>query len=177
MSDVPREAIMMAAYYLFGTIEALADPKKMDQVFELMLKQKKWVKIYTDSRADDLLISGVAPVVLGMAPDIWRAARENNDIDFVIPQEGSFVVIDSFVLPAKTAKDAMVYKFLDFLYQKEVMQYHMEKYGICPAVSDVTPEGSGSFCPSGEQFKKLHFFQNVASEKKLNEMWIKLMAY
>ena len=54
--------------------------------------------MYADERIDSFLVSGTSPFVLTMSGDIARAMNAYPQVGFVVPQEGSFVDIDSFVL-------------------------------------------------------------------------------
>ena len=36
------------------------------------------------------------------------------NIDFLIPKEGGFVIIDNVVIPALSKKDDLIYKFINF---------------------------------------------------------------
>jgi len=176
MTDTIREAIYIPAQYLFGNIEALNDPENVEKVKELLIQQKKHVEVYSEVRAEDMLLAKSCPAVLGLSNDIWRAKRENPDIEFLIPKEGSFLSIDSVVIPKSTDKDDLIYQFINFLYQNDVFKHHVEKYGLCPTLKTIEAEGGEQFCPTGATFKQLHFFKDILPKKKLNEIWLAVMA-
>jgi len=176
MTDNIREAVYIPAFYLFGSIEALKEPGNLEKVKNLLIEQKRHVEVYSEVRAEDLLLSKSSPIALGLSNDIWRAVREDSDIVFVIPKEGSFLSIDSVVIPKATEKDDLIYQFINFLYRKEVFEHHVEKYGLCPTLKTIKPE-SGSCCPRGEEFDRLHFFKDVVPKVKLNEVWLSVMAH
>lgn len=177
MDDVPREVISMAAQYLYGDLYALQDAQKREEVLQLLVEQKAWVDVYNDARADDLLISGAAAVVTGISSEIWRVAREKNQLAFLLPEEGGFLVIDSLAIPTGSSKDDLVYAFINFLYQEQVVLYHMQKYGIYPAIRLSSEQESSLHMPTPAQFKRMSFFKNVISEEIFNDMWVRLMAY
>ena len=56
-----RELISIAALYLFGRYDQLNE-QEIEQIKSLLLKQKPHVEIYTDSRPEYVLASGVVPV-------------------------------------------------------------------------------------------------------------------
>ena len=176
MTDAAREAIMIAAQYLFGTIEALKDPQKRKQIKKMLIKQKKWVQLYTESRTEELLLLDSAPVIAALSPDVWKAKQEkkNNLIEFLIPKEGSFIFIDNFVVLASTQKDDLVYTFLNYMYRPEVVVHHMAEYGSCAPITGI-PADSSNYCP--KNFSKFDFFRNVISEQEVDSIWIDLMAH
>lgn len=176
MTDESREAIMLASYYLFGTIDIAKDPEKIAQVKQLLIAQKKWVEAYSESRSEYLLVSKSCPVVFALSPDIYKVKDDHPNLDFIIPQEGSFVFIDSIVIPATTDKDDMIYTFINYLYRREVLEHHRNKFGFCSPVLESVPKMPENFCPSAHTFKNLHFFKNVIPQPLVNDIWITLMS-
>ena len=176
MTDNIREAISITAQYLFGNVEALKDPANLEKVKETLIEQKKRVEVYSEVRSEDMLLAKSCSVAVGLCTDIWRAARENSDIGFLIPKEGSFLNIDYIVIPESTDKDDLIYQFINYLYQPEVFDHHIEKYGLCPTLKTDEVQKSKNFCPPVEEFKLLHFIKDTISKKKLNEVWLAVMA-
>lgn len=176
MTDNIREAIYIPAFYLFGSIGALKDPGNLEQVNKLLIKQKAHVEVYSEARAEELLLSKSCPVALGLSNEIWHAMREDSDIAFVIPKEGSFLSMDSIVIPKTSDKDDLVYQLINFLYKQEVFEHHVKKYGLCPTLKTIQPE-CAACCPSGEKFDKLHIFKDVVSKSKLNQVWLSVLSH
>ena len=175
MGNNPREIILLAAFYLFGSIDNL-DDQKIEKIKQLLIKQKKWVEVYADLRADFLLSSGTCPLAVGVSGEIWQAARFDEDVDFLVPKEGTFMVLYNFAMSAKTKKQDAIYKFLNYLYQSRVMEHHANVYSIFPVTTNVSL--SDYFVKSIEQIwrepRKTKLFRNVLSEEQINEVWIKL---
>lgn len=176
MTDESREAILLAAFYLFGTIDIANDPEKLAQVKQLLIKQKQWVEAYSESRSEYLLASQSVPVAMALSPDIYKVKDDYPYLDFVIPQEGSFIFIDSIVIPATTTKDDMIYTFINYLYRPEVLDYHRQKFGFCSPVQEKVPQMPENFCPSAAQFSRLHFFKNVIPQEIVNDIWMNVMS-
>ncbi|MBS1987246.1 spermidine/putrescine ABC transporter substrate-binding protein [Candidatus Dependentiae bacterium] len=177
ITDVPRRALAIASYYLFGDEQAIADPEKRTAVEQLLIKQKEWVRMYTDIRGEDLLATKNCPVVMTIASDLWMIKREYPHLLFKIPQEGTFITIDSFVIPKASNKQDLVYEFLNYLYRPEIVAYHATRYGFCPPVEDADITGSGIFCPTSEQLSKFHFFKNSIPESLVNDLWVSIIAH
>ncbi len=175
MTDSAREAIMIASQYLYGSINALEKPEAQKAVEELLLKQKPWVEMYSDVRSGDLLASKSCAVVAALSPDITRLKKEypDRDIVFILPKEGSFMLIDAFLIPVLSQKDEWIYQFLNYLYRKEVVQHNVERYGFCSPVIDVKGDGDISVADR----KNLEFFRSVIPESMINDIWINLMAH
>ncbi len=175
MTDDAREAILLTAQYLFGSIDALKDKSAREKVRDELIRQKKQVEVYSISRSDNLLQSKSCGIAAIMSPELSRLHKEHPNINMVIPQEGSFVVIDSMAIPAATQKDEMIYQFLNYLFRKEVVAHHVESFGYCSPLTALMPEEQAAFCPV-ERFKTFDFFRNVISDDEINALWIEVLA-
>ena len=177
MLDSIRESIFLASLYIYGNSN-FDDPKtQLIAIEELLRTQKQWVDVYTSNRIEELLASGSCPVAIGTSPDVWKAAHEYPNIEFVMPQEGSFLTIDSFVIPKSTTKDVLIYQLLNYLYRPEVLAVSSLSYGFCSPLQDVEQVSPSIFCPTNEQFKKLHFFENVLTKTQMQDVLLAVKAY
>ena len=176
MTNDAREAIMMAAFYLFGTIDVLKESTVEQEIKELLLRQKEWVEVYTDLRAEELLASKSVPLAVITSPDLWRIKKEYPHLEFLVPQEGTFALIDMFAIPKESQKEDLVYQFLNYLYQPAIIEHHMNTFGFCSPISTVSRQLPKPFCPTKEEFKRFEFFRNVVPEEQLNDIWIAVMA-
>jgi spermidine/putrescine-binding protein len=172
----PRALILTAALYLFGPL-ALLGKDEVKKIKQLLIKQKSRVEIYTDSRVEYVLASGVVPVVVGLLGDFLKVMRRFDYIDFVIPQEGGFAIIDSFALTATTKKDDLVYQFLHYLFRPDIVKKYVDKFDFFPAVK-IKIEYDNRFAqyaePTKALFKNINFFRNVVSKDILNDVLITL---
>lgn len=175
MRDDIRELIFIAAYYLFGTVSDLTD-EQYAAISALLIAQKRQVVMYADERIDSLLISGTSPFVLTMSSDIARAMHAYPQIDFVIPEEGSFVDIDSFVLSAACKNRDAAYQFLNYLYSEPVLSYYAHHFRLSPPRSMVNSYVKIPFLayPTEELFSRLKFFDTVIPQHRINAILVAL---
>ena len=181
MIDTPREAILLAAYYLFNTIDSINEEKKA-AIKSLLIDQKKWVEAYTEFRADYLLLSHASPVVVITTPFIVRLMKINPHVDFIVPPEGSFMVTDNWVIPKASTKTDLVYELLNFLYQPEVISFHFHAFTFFPATIDLIellqqdPNNASVYSAHFNTTIPLDFFRNVITKDIINDIWISLKA-
>lgn len=175
MSDNPRESILISAQYLFGDVQALQDISAQEAVMRLLKNQKSRVDVYTDERIDNLLSTENNPLAVGLSTDISRAMSHNRHIDFFVPKEGGFFIIDSVAIPKNSEREDLAYTFINYLYRREVMNHHIELYHMYSPLID-TVRSSG-YILSPETFKKLQFLTDVISEAEFNNIWIDVLAY
>lgn len=174
MLDDAREVVSIAAQYLFGKKEAL-DRAELEQVQTLLLQQKPSVAMYTDLRTDYLLLSGTVPIALGISSNIYNAMRQHKNIQFLLPKEGSFLVIDVMLLPHTTQKEDLVYEFLNYLYEPEILQKYADRYNFFPVRDGVSSCDNRFFLtPAHSLFSSLRFFNYALSEQQLRDLWITL---
>ena len=175
-SEDARALILTAALYLFGPLAFLGN-NEVDEIKKLLIQQKSRVEIYTDSRIEYVLASGVVPVAVGLLGDFLKVMRRFDYIDFVIPQEGGFAIIDSFALTSTTQKDDLVYQFLQYLFRPDIVKKYVDKLDFFPAVK-IKIEYDDRFAqfaePTEALFKNINFFKNVVSKNILNDVLITL---
>ena len=140
MLNNAREAVSLAGLYLFGTNENL-NQKQLEKIQELLIKQKNRVSVYTDLRGDYLLLSKTCSVIACPAGDVWMA--ENTQIEFLQPKEGGFVTVDNVCIPKSCTNVDLVYQFINYLYEPNVVKHHSDKYFFFPASPPVPFVGRG----------------------------------
>lgn len=181
MPNVAREAIMIAALYLFGTVEKLTN-EQLQQIAELLYQQKKWVEVYLDYRPDHLLVAKTCPVVVTSTPSLWKYIHPNNDIRFLLPKEGSFFITDTIAIPVKSTNADLVHQFINYVYTKAVIRQQFKDHVFFPATTDLQElfkefnvDESIQQAHSGD-LSGLTYFKNVVPEEIMTNIWISLKA-
>lgn len=178
--DNPRELILITAQYLFRSIDNLQQ-NQYKKIKELLIEQKKWIEAYTEFRADYVLLSGMVPVVVLSTPYALRVLNIDSTMDFLMPEEGTFQLVDTFVLPRGTTKDALIYEFLNFIYSKESIKHHALTFPSLPATKELKSllkQFDNSESIYNAYFKsnvKREFFRDTVPNHILNEIWISVM--
>lgn len=183
MLNAPRDVLFIAAQYLFGSIDNL-DQERLKHIRKLLIDQKKHVEAYTeaDVRVDSLLLSKTCPVVVSTTPFMAKIMKKYPTLDFLVPQEGSFMVIDNIALPATTTKDDYIYEFINYLYRPDVIKHHVATFAFFPATDDINEILEQNHVPRSiieahhNYRNNLDFFRNVISPYALNEIWVALKA-
>lgn len=179
MPNVAREAIMIAAQYLFGNV-AMLSKEQLSQIIQLLQQQKRCVAAYTDFRADYLLTSKTCPVIVTMTPLIARTMHIDSSIDFILPQEGSFIIIDTIAIPVRSKKQEYVYQFINYIYNPEIIRHQFLHHTFFPATIDLPLLFAENNMNKSIQnahlgpVSRLQFFSTVIPEEELTTMWIAL---
>lgn len=182
LPDDPREAINYASFYLYG--KALPLSKRMlEDVRRLLIKQKEWVESYTNEKMEHMLSLGVVPIVIAPAAYMLRAVSIGEKFDFVLPHEGSLMVIENIALPEKSKNTLHAYKFINFLLSNDSMLKICEKYfynpanlGVIPYLPEYILSFIGKFSKD-EVFSKLSIIKNnLVPLEEIDELWLALKA-
>ena len=105
--------------YLGKSVNALT-PDDIKTIEAMMIKQKPHVKKFHEDDGQDLLAKGDVDLVLEYNGDIAQLMKEDDDVDFVLPKEGSQLNSDTLCIP-KGAKHPMnAHAFINNLLDAEV---------------------------------------------------------
>jgi len=170
-----RDVVTIAALYLFGQREQLSDAD-IAKVYDLLVRQRPYVAVYADLRIDHFLMSGTITAAMAPASDIARAIPYDSRLRFLFPQEGTFFEIDSFALPANTRKEKQVYKLLNYVYRKEVMNQYVERFGLFSALKDTKSIHTriSSLVLNAQLLLKVRFSRDPVHPQQLVKLWVAL---
>jgi spermidine/putrescine transport system substrate-binding protein len=173
MLNNARELIALASVYLFGSVENIS-AQRLFHIQKLLSGQKKYVAMYTDLRADNLLISKTCTIAACAANEVWQFYSD--ELGFLIPQEGGFLCVDSVCIARSSKKNDLVYKFINCLFHAKTMQHHVDKFAFFPSRIDVTVKKTAELIMSQAlaHFESFHFFKKSIFERQLNDLWIAL---
>jgi spermidine/putrescine transport system substrate-binding protein len=172
-----RELIGLAIYYKYGQLRPI-NQKEQLEIKELLVNQKRYVEAYTDFRGDFLLESGNCSMVLVGSNFIWKTLVKNPDLAFLIPQEGTFLGIENYVIPFHSQKADMVYQLLNFLFEPEVQRYNFEHWSNC------SPRKDADYLFENQALKEvipfIHpdtperalTFHNFLTDEQVDEIWL-----
>ena len=181
MMEEGLRSIGIAAQYLYGNVPSV-NPAQLNEIKNLLISQKKLVEVYTELLGDYLLYSRACPVVVTPGAFVYRIMVNDDKIKFLIPQEGGFVVSENFVIMKSCQRPDLVYKFLNFMYQKSMVRKFVEKTFFLTARKDVLYEmdlshlGGQSELLNPSRFEKLGYFKYIAPRAEISKVWIEVKA-
>jgi spermidine/putrescine transport system substrate-binding protein len=179
MSNDPIQTLVLASYYLYGSLEQLSRPQ-LDSITQLLITQKQFVNAYADSRADYFLATKNSAVVVSSSSYIWRTMKKFPFVGYVIPREGTFVTIENFCIPETSKKEDLTYQLINFLYSPDSMKTHFDTYGIFPATLDVLDDldiddrTRDLISMSSPELTTLHFARVLTSQKNIRDTWVQV---
>ncbi|MCW0199566.1 spermidine/putrescine ABC transporter substrate-binding protein [Sphingopyxis sp.] len=105
--------------YLGKSVNALT-PADIETISAMMIKQKPYVKKFHEDDGQDLLMKGDCDVVLEYNGDIAQVMTEDDDLDFVIPKEGSQFNSDTLAIPKGAPHPKNAHAFINYILDAEV---------------------------------------------------------
>jgi len=124
MLDDMRE-VFGAALKLLGYSLNSTDPEQLRQARDLLRRQKPLVRAYDSANFDQLLLSGEAWIAQAWDGQIIKARRENPNIEFVIPREGTTLIVDNLCIPRSAERPDLAHDFINFLLDPAVAAENM----------------------------------------------------
>lgn len=95
------------------------DPAALAQVQDLLIRQKPNVATFHDDNGQDLLLSGDADLVIEYNGDIAQVMKEDSDLAFVVPKEGSVIQSDQICIPAGAPNPDAAHAFINHVLSAE----------------------------------------------------------
>lgn len=119
MLDSLRDSIGITLKMLGYSLNT-KDDKELNEAKEMLIKQKPLVLAYVGDEVKDKMIGGEAALAVVWSGDAVYMMRENPDLEYVIPEEGSNIWFDAIVIPntSKNKKEAEL--FINYLCQTDI---------------------------------------------------------
>lgn len=86
----------------------------------LLIKHKPNIKAFHEDNGQDLLLKGEVDLVMEYNGDIAQIMAEDDDIDFVLPKEGSQFNSDTLCIPTGAPHPKNAHAFINYLLDGEV---------------------------------------------------------
>ncbi|MBQ6696899.1 MAG: ABC transporter substrate-binding protein [Lachnospiraceae bacterium] len=119
MQDSVRDAFMVAlkrdGYSMNST-----NPDELEQAKNALIEQKPIVQAYVVDQVRDKMIAGEAAIGVIYSGEAIYTQRENPDLEYVIPEEGTNVWIDGWVIPKNAENKENAEKFIDFMCRPDI---------------------------------------------------------
>ena len=105
---------------LLGIPETTHAPADFAKVRALLLQQKPLVKMYSSSSYLNSLVAGEIDLAMTWSGDLFQAARDNPDLDYVLPKEGTYMWVDCLALVRGARHRANALRLIDYLLEPKV---------------------------------------------------------
>ena len=125
MQDSVRD-LFMVALKLKGYSMNTLDESELQEAKDALIAQKPLVQAYVIDQVRDKMIGGEAALGVIYSGEAIYTKRENPDLEYVIPEEGTNVWIDGWVIPKNAPNKENAEKFIDFMCRGDIALLNFE---------------------------------------------------
>ena len=182
MQDSVRDAFMVALK-LNGYSMNSVNPEELNAAKESLIAQKPLVQAYVIDQVRDKMIGNEAAIGVIYSGEAIFTQRENPDLEYVIPKEGTNVWIDSWVITKNAPNKENAEKFINFLCRPDIALMNFEYITYATPnkaarnlIEDDSIRNSRVLFPEAEDLKGSETFQFLGDEADsyYNELWNKV---
>ena len=128
MRETIGAALKTLGYSINTTSEA-----ELAEAEVLLLEWKKNLAKFDNEQYKIGLASGEFLLVHAWNGDVFQVRKENPDVRFFVPEEGTIISCDDLVIPADAREAALAHAFINFLHDPAVAAENTEFiYFLCP---------------------------------------------
>lgn len=179
MQDSVRDAFMVAEK-LNGFSMNTVDPAELEIAKNSLIEQKPLVQAYVIDQVRDKMIGNEAAIGVIYSGEAIYTQRENPDLEYVIPEEGTNVWIDSWIILKDAPNKENAEKFIDFMCRPDIavknfeyITYSTPNEAARELIEDEDIKNSEIAFPDLSQYDNLEVFVYLGEEGDAlyNEMW------
>lgn len=159
------------------------EPSEVEAAREKLSKQMKDKKFYGYGfdDIDDKMIRGEADAALIYSGDAITAVRENKNLAYAVPKEGSNKWFDAMAIPASSKNKELAEEFINFMLETENAKRNADEIGYYVAHSEaaeLVAEETGVVYPTVDELGNCEIFKTLDDETQemYNKEWTKLFA-
>ena len=179
MQDSVRDAFMVAEK-LNGFSMNTVDSDELETAKNSLIEQKPLVQAYVVDQVRDKMIGGEAAIGVIYSGEAIFTQRENPDLVYVIPEEGTNVWIDSWVILKDAPNKENAEKFIDFMCRPDIalmnfdyITYSTPNIAARELIEDEDIRNSDIAFPDLSLYNNLETFSYLGEEGDAlyNELW------
>ena len=178
MPNSIREAYMVAAKLLGYSINTTSEAE-ISAMTDLLISQKGLLYEYDNDGTRDTMIGGSAALAVISSGEVLYAQEYNEDLEFVIPDEGTEVWTDCWAVTNTAQNKEGAEAWINFMLTKEAAETNFEylTYAI-PNTQIADLIDNPVLNPSQEVLAKCETLKNIGSEADTlySTYWKKLMS-
>lgn len=179
MQDSVRDAFMVALKRNGASMNSL-DETQLTAARDDLIEQKPLIQAYVIDQVRDKMIGNEAAIGVIYSGEAIYTQRENPDLEYVIPKEGTNVWIDSWVIPKNAPNMENALKFIDYMCRPDIalknfeyITYSTPNDGARDLIEDEDIKNSPIAFPDLSKYNGLETYSYLGEEGDAlyNELW------
>ncbi len=176
--------VLGAALKYLGYSFNSTDVAELKKAEELLIAQKKHIKVFADDNGQDLLAAGEVDACQEWNGDIIQVMAEDKDLAYAVPTEGSLLWQDTMAIPTGAPHPDNAHAFLNFILDAEAGKHIAETIqyatanAAAKALMDASYTGNTSIFPPPEVVAKCEpgLYLGEEATKVRDEIWTRVQA-
>ena len=182
MQDSVRDAFGATLKYLGYSLNS-TDLDELTEAKNLLIEQKPLVQAYVIDQVRDKMIGNEAALGVIYSGEAIYTQKENPNLEYVIPKEGSNIWIDSWVIPKNAEHKENAEKFINFLCRPDIalmnfeyITYSTPNEAARELIEDESIRNSEIAFPDLSQYDNLETFQylGTGADQVYGDLWNKV---
>jgi spermidine/putrescine transport system substrate-binding protein len=100
---------------LLGFDPNTTNPDEINKAKDFLIQHKKSIKAFAPDTGQELLDQGEVDLTLEYSGDIFQVMKENKDLRYTIPKEGTIIWTDNMVVPKGAPHKDIAMEFINFI--------------------------------------------------------------
>ena len=182
MQDSVRDAFAVALKRLGYSLNSTSE-EEISEAADTLIEQKPLVQAYVIDQVRDKMIGDEAAIGVIYSGEAIYTQRENENLEYVIPEEGSNIWIDSWVIPKNAKNKENAEKFINFLCEPEIalknfdyITYSTPNTAARELIEDEDIRNSKIAFPDSSELERCETFHYLGDDidNIYNEYWNKV---
>ena len=179
MQNSVRDAFMVALKLQGHSMNTL-DDTELEAAKNLLIEQKPLVQAYVVDQVRDKMIGNEAAIGVIYSGEAIYTQRENSDLEYVIPKEGTNVWIDCWVIPKNAQNKENAEAFINYMCKPEIalknfdfITYSTPNVAARELIEDDEIRNSPIAFPDLSQYEGLETYHYLGAEgdQKYSDLW------
>jgi spermidine/putrescine transport system substrate-binding protein len=128
MMDSVRDSLAVAFLRLGYSLNT-TDTAQLTRAGNLLIQQKPLVLAYVGDNYKDMMVQEEAALSMSWSGDAVVVQEQNENLEYVIPGEGTNLWIDCMVIPKASQHKEEAMRFIDFMNRPEIAKKNVEYIG------------------------------------------------
>lgn len=184
MQNSVRDAFCVALKYLGYSLNTLNE-RELSEATNLLIAQKPLVQAYVVDQVRDKMIKNAAALGVIYSGEAIYMQRENPDLEYVVPDEGSNVWIDGWVIPSNCRNKEGAEAWINYMCRADValknfdyITYSTPNEAARELIEDEDIKYSKIAFPDAEVLERCEVFNYLGTEGDMlyDSYWTKVGA-
>lgn len=182
MLDSQRDSIGVALKKLGYSLNT-RDVNELEQAKQTLIEQKPLVLAYVGDEVKDKMVGGEAALAVVWSGDAVYCKRDNPDLEYVIPKEGSNLWFDAMAIPASAENKEAAELFINFMCETEIAFQNTDYIGYSSPHKEAKAMLPGELLndrtayPLPEDTKSSEIFKDLGAYiTNYDKIWTEIMA-